>query len=113
MAFHVIAKIKFEAKISVHPQAFTSYIDLDYPPWAESGDSYVKDEDVIRYTLTKTSDDEFVLVIEQIDLFGLELGKWTDKQYPKRQAILDSALKEIEETLGTKITVKEIKREIL
>jgi len=113
MPFHVIAQIKFEAKVIVHPQSLPTYIPLDSPPWTKIGDSYVKDEDVVRYTLTKTSDDKFLLVIEQIDLFGIDTGKWTDEQYPERKALIDSTLREIENILGAKITVKEIRREVL
>jgi len=113
MPFHVIAQIKFEAKVVVHPQSIPNSIELDSPLWTETGNSYVKDEDIVRYTLTKTSDDEFVLVIEQIDLFGIDTGKWTDEQYPERKALIDSTLREIENILDTKITVKEIRREVL
>jgi len=113
MPFHVIAQIKFEAKVVLHPQSLPTYIELDSLPWTKTGDAYVKDEDIVRYTLTKTSDDEFVLVIEQIDLFGLETGKWTDEQYPVRKALVDSTIREIEDTLSVKITVKEIRREVL
>jgi hypothetical protein len=113
MPFHVIAQIKFEAKVVLHPQSLPTYIELESPPWTKTGDAYVKDEDIVRYTLTKTSDDEFVLVIEQIDLFGIDTGKWTDEQYPVRKALVDSTILEIEDTLGVKITVKEIRREVL
>jgi hypothetical protein len=113
MPFHVIAQIKFEAKVVVHPQSIPTYIELDSPLWTEIGDAYVKDEEIARYTLTKTSNDEFVLVIEHIDLFGIDIGKWTDEQYPERKALIDSILREIENILGAKITVKEIRREVL
>jgi len=113
MPFHVIAQIKFEAKLVVHPQSLPTYIELDSPPWTKTGNAYVKDEDIVRYTLTKTSDKEFVLVIEQIDLFGIDTGKWTDNQYPVRKALIDSTIREIENILGAKITVKEIRREVL
>jgi len=113
MPFHVIAQIKFEAKMVIHPQSLPTYIELDSPPWTKTGDAYVKDEELVRYTLTKISNDQFVLVIEQIDLFGLETGKWTDEQYPVRKALIDSTIQEIEDTLGVKITVKEIRREVL
>jgi len=113
MAFHVIAQIKFMAKVVVHPQSLPTFIELDSPPWTKIGDSYVKDEELVRYTLTKISDDEFVLVIEQIDLFWLETGKWTDEQYPVRKALVDSIIREIEDTLSVKITVKEIRREVI
>jgi hypothetical protein len=105
--------MKFEAKVIVHPQSLPTYIELDSPPWTKIGDSYVKDEELVRYTLIKISNDEFALVIEQIDLFGLEIGKWTDEQYPVRKVLVDSVLREIEDTLGVKITVKEIRREVL
>ncbi len=113
MPFHVIAQIKFQAKVVIHPQSLPTYIELESPPWTMIGDVYVKDEELFRYSLSKISDDEFVLIIEQIDLFGLEIGKWTDEQHPERKSLVDSALREIEETLGTKITVQEIKREVL
>jgi len=113
MPFHVIARIKFEAKVVGHPQSHPTYIELNPLLWTKIGDSYVKDEELVRYTLTKISNDEFVLVVEQIDLFGLEAGKWTDEQYPVRKELVDSALREIEDTLGVKITVKEIRREVL
>ena len=101
------------AKVVVHPQSLPTFIELDSPPWTKIGDSYVKDEELVRYTLTKISDDEFVLVIEQIDLFWLETGKWTDEQYPVRKALVDSIIREIEDTLSVKITVKEIRREVI
>ena len=113
MSFHEIARIKFEAKVIVHPQSHPAYIELDSPPWTKIGDAYVKDEELVRYTLTKTSNDEFVLVIEQIDLFGLETGKWTDEQFPVRKALVDSTIQEIEHSLGVKITIKEIQREVI
>ena len=113
MSFHVIARIKFEAKMVVHPQSLPTYIALESPPWTKTGDAYVKNEELVRYTLTKISNDEFVLVIEQIDLFGLETGKWTDEQYPVRKALVDSTIREIEHSLDVKITVKEIRREVL
>ena len=113
MPFHVIAQIKFKAKVEVHPQARPDYIKLESPGWTQIGNSYVKDEELVRYTLTKTSDDEFVLVIEQIDLFGIDTRKWTDEQYPERKALMDSILREIEKIFGVKITVKEIRREVL
>ena len=113
MPFHVIAQIKFQAKVVIHPQSLPTYIELDSPLWTNIGDSYVKDEELVRYTLTKISNDEFVLVIEQIDLFELEAGKWTDEQYPVRKALVDSALREIEDTLNVKITIQEIRRMVL
>ena len=113
MSFHVIAEIRFKAKVVEHPQSRYDYIKLDSPPWTLVGDAYVKDEGLVRYTLSKTSEDDFFLVIEQIDLFGLQQGKWTDKRYPERKALIHSALQEIEDTLGAKIVVTEIKREVL
>jgi len=113
MPFHVIAQIKFEAKVVVHPQSIPTSIELDSPLWTEIGDAYVKDEELVRYTLTKTSNEEFLLVIELIDLLRIDAGKWTDEQYPERKVLIDSILRELENILGTKITVKEIRREVL
>jgi len=113
MSFHVIAEIRFKANVVIHPQSRPDFIELESPPWTLVGNVYGKDEDLIRYTLSKISDNEFVLIIEQIDLFGLKLGKWTDEQYSERKALIYSAIQEIEETLGAKIVVTEIKREVL
>jgi len=113
MAFRVIARIVFEAEVDIHPQSRIDFIDLPSPPWTLVGDTYVKDEDVVRYSLTKISDSIFELIIEQIDLFGLEKGPWTDEQYPVRRELLASALQEIGHTLNARrMSVKEIHREV-
>jgi len=112
MTFHQIAKITFEAEIKTHPQAIMEYFDFKAPKWFENGLVYVKDDGLSRYTLKKIDNKVFVLTIEQLDLFGIELGEWNEKDHPERENMINETLHEIEKEFGTELSVVDIVRTV-
>ena len=82
MGLHQIAKIRFKAEVKTHPQAVIDEFDFKAPKWYKTGGSYIKDDGLSKYTLQKTGEKLFELSMEQLDLFGIDLGEWTEKDYP-------------------------------
>ena len=113
MAFHQIVRITFEAEVKTHPQAIIEDFDLNAPKWSKIRTTYVKDDGLSRYTLQKTGKKLFVLIIEQLDLFGVDLGVWNEKDYPERENIIKETISEIERGVQSKITILKIQREVL
>jgi hypothetical protein len=107
VAMHQIAKITFEAEIETHPQVIVEEFDFK---WYKHGRIYAKDDGLCRYTLQKIDKKLFVLTIEELDLFGIELGKWNEKDYPERENIIHEVLKEIEREFKSKIQIIEVDR---
>jgi hypothetical protein len=110
MAMHQIAKITFEAEIRTHPQAIVEEFDFKPPKWYKNWRIYTKDDGLSRYTLQKIGKKIFVLTIEQLDLFGMDLGEWNEKDHPERENIIHEVLNEIERELKSKINILKINR---
>lgn len=108
-----IAEIKFEADIEMHPQAKAEYFDFKASKWNKNGIIYVKDEDVVKYTLKKACKNLFVLIVEGLDLFGIDVGKWNEHEHPEWESIINQSLEEIKNGLKTNIKIIEVKREII
>jgi len=112
MGFYQIAKITFEAEIETHPQAIVEEFDFKAPKWCKNGRTYTKDDGLIRYILHKIDKNSFVLTIEQLDLFGIELGEWNGKDYPERENIINETLNEIEKEFKSKVRLLRIDRTV-
>ena len=112
MAFYQIAKITFEAEVKTHPQVVMEEFDFKASNWYKNRRIYTKDDGLSRYTLQKIDKKIFVLTIEQLDLFGIELGGWNEKDYPERENIINESLEEIEKEFKTKINILECIREV-
>jgi len=110
MGLYQIAKITFEAKVKTHPQAVICEFDFKAPKWYKNGRVYTKDDGLSRYTLQKIEEKLFELTIEQLDLFGIDLGEWTEKDYPERENIIKEVVEEIEKELKSKIHIIEVNR---
>jgi hypothetical protein len=113
MAMHQIAKITFEAEVKTHPQVVIEEFDFKVSNWYKNRRIYTKDDGLSRYTLQKIDKKIFILTIEQLDLFGIELGGWNEKDYPERENIINGALKEIEKEIKNKIKILEINRKAI
>ena len=105
-----IAKITFEAEIETHSQAIIEEFDFKSPKWYKNWKSYIKDEGLSRYTLQKIDKKLFVLTIEQLDLFGIDLGEWNKQDYPERENMIKEVLNEIEREFKCKINILKINR---
>ena len=112
MGFHQIARISFEAEIKTHPQAIVEEFDFKASKWCKNGRIYVKDDGLSRYTLQKIDKKIFVLTIEQLDLFGIDLGEWNEKDYPEREKIIKETLNEIEIEFKSKVRLSRIDRTV-
>jgi hypothetical protein len=110
VAMHQIAKITFEAEIKTHPQARVEEFDFNAPKWHKTDGKYVKDDDLSRCTLQKIGNKIFVLTIEQLDLFGIDLGEWNEKDHPERENMIKETLNEIEKEFKCKINILKINR---
>jgi hypothetical protein len=110
MAFYQIAKIKFEVEIKTHPQVVIEEFDFKAPKWYKNGRVYTKDDGLSRYILQKIDKKLFVLTIEQLDLFGIELGKWNEKDYPERDNMIKEVLDEVEKGFMSRIKIIEFSR---
>jgi len=110
MGFYQIAKIKFESEIKTHPQAVIEEFDFKAPNWYKNGRVYTKEDDLTKYTLQKIGEKLFVLTIEQLDLFGIDLGEWNEKDYPERGNLVKEVLNEIEKEFKSKIEITEFSR---
>ena len=110
MAFYQIAKIRFEAELKTHPQVIIAEFDFKAPKWYKNGRSYIKDDGLSKYILQRIGEKLFELTIEQLDLFGIDLGEWTEKDYPERENIIKEVVDEIEKELKSKIRIIEVNR---
>ena len=110
MAFYQIAKIRFEAEVKTHPQAVISEFDFKAPKWYKNGRAYTKDDGLRKYTLQKIGEKLYELTIEQLDLFGIDLGEWTENNYPERENIIKEVVDEIKTELKSKIRIIEVNR---
>jgi len=104
--------IKFEAAIKTHPQVIVEDFDFKAPRWYRNGLKYTKDDGLSRCTLQKTGEKIFVLTIEQLDFFGIDLGEWNEKDYPERENMIKETLDEIEKEFKIRIKVIEISRDV-
>ena len=112
MGFHQIARISFEAEIKTHPQVIVEEFDFKAPGWFKGWLKYIKDDGLSRYTLQKISKKLFVLTIEQLDLFGIDLGPWDKNSHPERENMINETLHDIEKEFGTKLSVVDIVRAV-
>jgi len=112
MSFYQIAKIQFEADVKAHPQAIMEEFDFNAPAWNRSSRSYAKDDGLGKYTLTKIGNKVFNLTLEQLDLFGIDLGTWNEKDYPEREKWIKDVLAEVSKGLGSEARVTSIIREV-
>jgi len=112
MGLYQIAKIKFETEVKTHPQAIMEEFDFKAPKWYKNGRTYTKDDGLSRFTLRKIGKKLFELTIEQLDLFGMDLGKLDEKDYPERENIIKEALGEIEKEIKSKINLVKIDRRV-
>jgi hypothetical protein len=110
MGFHQIARISFEAEIKTHPQVIVEEFDFKAPNWFKGWLKYIKEDGLSRYTLQKVSKKLFVLTIEQLDLFGMDLGLWDENSNPERENIIKETLQDIEKEFGTKLSIVDIVR---
>ena len=110
MGFYQIAKIKFEAEVKTHPQAIMEEFGFKAPKWYKNSRAYTKDDGLSRFTLQKIGEKLFELTIEQLDLFGMDLGEWKEKDYPERENIIKEALGEIEKEVRSKVNLVTIDR---
>jgi len=110
MVFHQIAKITFEAEIKVHPQAIKEEFEFNASRWYRNGRTYIKDDGLSRYALQKIDSKLFVLTIEQLDLFPIDLGDWSANDYPERETLINETLDEIEKEAGCRIRVIGVSR---
>ena len=112
MGFYQIAKITFEAEIKTHPQVFIEEFDFKASKWNKNGRVYTKDDGLSRYTLQKIGEKLFELTIEQLDLFGVDLGEWNEKDYPERENLIKEALDEIEKESMSRIKIIDFSRNV-
>ena len=105
MGFYQIAKITFEAEIKTHPQAFIEEFDFKASKWSKNGRVYTKDDGLSRHTLKKIGERLFELTIEQLDLFGVDLGEWNKRDHPERENLIKEALDEIEKESMSRIKI--------
>jgi len=110
MGFYQIAKITFEAEIKTHPQAFIEEFDFKASKWSKNGRVYTKDDGLSRHTLKKIGEKLFELTIEQLDLFGVDLGEWNERDYPERENMINETLNEIKIEFKSKINILKINR---
>ena len=113
MAMRQIAKITFEAEVKTHPQVIVEEFDFKAPKWYRTGRKYTKEDGLSIYSLQKIDKKIFVLTIEQLDLFGIDLGEWSEKDYPERENIINETLHEIEKEFGSKINILKTSRKAI
>jgi len=110
MRTYQIVKITFESDIKVHPQAVIGTFDFKASKWIRKDKGYAKDDDLIKYSLQKTGENVFVLLIEQVDLYGLDLGKWDEQDHPEREKLIREVLSEIQRGLGSEVRIIQVDR---
>ncbi len=108
MSWHTIAKIQLETPHT--PNTCSEYPDLKASGWTKTGAGYTKDEEVGRYTLKKTTSNQFTLTIEQLDLFPIPPGEWTPETHPEREKIIQETLSQLEKLLQTNIHILRVTR---
>jgi hypothetical protein len=60
---------------------------------------------VSAFSLQKIGNKIFVLTIEQLDLFGIDLGEWNEKDHSERENTIRETLNEIEKEFKCKINI--------
>jgi len=109
--FRQIAKITIKADLTNLTNEYS--LKNDSRPWNENGDSYIKDNDVTRYTIKKTPKNNFSLLVEEFDLFNTDPGEWTKENHPELDSIVKEALDTFEKSFNCKISLIHIERKIL
>lgn len=106
MSFHQIVEIRIKAEKK------TSSEDFKVQKWYNNGNEFIKDDELSRYKLRKIDEQTFIFIIEQFDLFGIDIGMWTEKDHPERENMIKEAINEIRQGLKCEITITEIKRDV-
>ena len=106
MSFHQIVEIKINAKKE------TSSEEFKVQKWYNDGNEFIKDDELSKCRLRKIDEQTFIFTIEQLDLFGIDLGIWTEKDHPERENMIKELIDKIKQGLKCEITITEIKREV-
>jgi hypothetical protein len=111
MALHQIAEIRIVIE-QVGRNHIIDKLDFKAEHWYKSGTAYIKDDEISKFTLKKIDERTFMLTVEQLDLFGIELGRWDESQHPERENLIKEALSDIRVGLQCEIKIMEYKREV-
>jgi hypothetical protein len=97
-----IARIRFEAVFRMPLKDVSK---------GNSNKVYSQDDGLVTYEVYKDGG-IFVLEVSLLDLFGVDSGLWSEKDFPERENLIRDALERIERELNCTIKVIEIERKV-